>query len=138
MATIGTARSSSWPLNRSHPTTIVVGELDHHLGLATAGALEHLKRVIAPVDDVKRCPLSETAMNGAQQIEIRQPVAITQQEQHRQIDREEMLAPLGARFARRVQRKPEEDQPEHTGKGPFRRCHRGHPAAHRLAAGNGR
>jgi len=90
--------------------------------------------MVRAVDDVERRP-GQPIDYRTQQCQLGEVVARSLQEEHGDFNLRQVLRPLDARLARRMQRKSNEREAEHIRERRQRLRLRGHPPAHRLAAG---
>jgi hypothetical protein len=113
-------------------------DLLEHFAISAARALEHVKRVIASIDDFDCGCSTEDFNHRSHSLKVRELVSGALNEQHRLINLGEMIGTIYRRLSCRMQWKSEKHQPSY----PFERLQclslRCHSSAKRLASGEKR
>src|SRR5690606_39003160 len=107
--TIAARCSGSAPGDAAYPLRGHVEQFPIHLVLPTAASRRHPERVIALLDEVQRGPRAESSRHRPDALALGEGIARALDEQQREGDAAQVLGPLAARLARRVQREAEED-----------------------------
>ena len=135
MSTPPPAASQRGRHRAGHPVRHRIQRLRLGLGLrspATRPALSGCESACAIKWSVARSPSSAT--HRLQQVQFGQRVVVAGYEQHRHLYLRQMLGPLDAGLAGRVQRKANESEPTHAGKRLLGLGLRSHPSAKRPSA----
>jgi hypothetical protein len=93
--------------------------------------------VVTSIDQVD-CGRPKPAAHRSEQIESGKRIPSALKEQHGKIDPVEMVAAVGARLTRRMERKPQENESLNYGHRSGCGCTRGHAAAQGFTSGNNR
>ena len=125
-------------IGRNCPGGERIEHLASDVGILASGAGRHVEGMIGVLEEPQRRALAEPFRQRRQQREVRQRVAGSLQEQHRDLHVEQMLGALVRRLARRMQREAEEDEAADSRQRRRGLRLRRHAAAERLAAGDQR
>src|SRR5262245_57970526 len=124
--------------NFLNPARHDVQHLVSHFGIFTSRARRHMKRMVGILNQLERCAAAKLLDERLQQVQTRQLVTGSLQEEHRYPHLEQVFTTLGRWSPGRVQGEPEEYETAHSGQRFNSLCLGSHPAAERLASGEKR
>src|SRR5580698_200210 len=130
----GTSPGMTSSLYRVRPPGKRIEDFVHYLAVVAARARQYVEGVIGAFHQMQRLQRSQTFHHAFDQRHLGQRVTAALQEQHRKLDRGEMIGAVDRGLARRVQWKADKREPANAWQ---RRCRlrlRGHAAAERLSA----